>query len=76
MTPPQCCPLNQPRLQPPPPPLPWPATDEQPLAKNADLYNFAIFLSFLKIFDIFWFLSALRVKEPPLGFKNRLLRSF
>ena len=52
------------------------ATDEQPLAKNTSIYTILQFLSiFLKFFD-FLFLSALGIREPPLGFSNRLLHSF
>ena len=69
--PPQCPPTHQPPVHPP-----WLATDEQPLAKNANIYYFALFSSFLKIFDIFCFLSALGVKEAPLGFDNRILHCF
>ena len=42
--------------------------------KNTQVYTrFHIFSSFLKIFIIF---SAVGVKEPPLGFDNRLLHNF
>ena len=48
--PPQCCPPISPWCN-SPPPLSWLATDEQPLAKNANLYFFAIFF---KLFEHFW----------------------
>ena len=45
--------------------------------KNTQIYtNFHNFQAFLKIFVNFWVLSALGVKEPPLGFDNRLLYRF
>ena len=43
-----CCPQSAPRASPIPPP--WLATDEQPLAKKAKLYFFAIFF---KLFEHF-----------------------
>ena len=54
------------------------ATDEQPIAKNTQFFhNFHNFFQvFWNFFCHFWVSSALGVKEPPLGFDNRLMHNF
>ena len=65
--PPHCCPSLLPAHHSPV------ATDEQPISKNTQFYtNFCNFENFVS----FRVLSAPGVKEPPLGFCNRLLHSF
>ena len=68
------------RPQPPPPridPLPSVATFEQPTAKNKEFNNnFNNFFQALRIFVIFWVVSALDVKETPLVFSISLLHGF
>ena len=84
--PPHCCPAppspsaRSPSCSalrtPPPPPPPSVITFEQQIAKNTQFYtNFHNFFKLLKTFILFCVFSALVVKEPCLGFYNRLLHS-